>query len=186
MSPRNLIPKEDRDCAGLCRTLKLAIGAQVMLIRNIMCEDGLVNSACGMVVGYDWPDGAQHQSEPGALPDSVLVKFHDACVGQIHHVHVPGAPEVEAVAIKPVTAKFYGRQGVTLHVQLPLLPCWAATIHKVQALPLDAAVIYLGRQVFEEGMAYVALSRVRTLDGVALLNLVADKVRTSQAAAQMD
>jgi len=33
-------------------------------------------------------------------------------------------------------------------------------------------------------MAYVALSKVRTLDGVALLDLVADKVKTSQAAAQ--
>jgi len=150
-----------------------------------MCEDGLVNGARGMVVGFNCPDGAQHPSEPGALPDSVLVKFHDARVRRIHRVHVPDAPEVEAVAIKPVTAKFYGRQGVTLQrVQLPLLPCWAATIHKVQGLSLDAAVIDLSSQVFEEGMAYVALSRVRTLDGVALLDLVADKVKTSQAAAQ--
>ena len=69
-------------------------------------------------------------------------------------------------------------------VQLPLLPSWAATIHKVQGLSLDAAVIDLGSQVFEEGMAYVALSRVRTMDGVALLDLVADKVKTFQAAAQ--
>ena len=52
-----------------------------MLICNIMCEDGLVNGARGMVVGFSWPDGAQHQSEPGTLPDSVLVKFHDARVG---------------------------------------------------------------------------------------------------------
>ena len=156
-----------------------------MLIRNIMCEDGLLNSVCGMVVGFKWPDGAQHQSEPGALPDSVMVKFHDARVGRIHCVHVPDAPEVEAVATKPVTAKFYGPQGVTLQcVQLLLLPCWAATINKVQGLSLDATVIDLSSQVFEEAMAHVALSRVRTLDGVALLDLVADKFKTSQAAAQ--
>ena len=136
-------------------------------------------------MGFNWPDRAQHQSEPGALPDLVLVKFHDARVGQIHRVHVPDSPEVEAVAIKPVSAKFYGRQGVTLQrVQLPLLPCWAATIHKVQGLSLDAAVIDLGSQVFEEGMAYVALSRVRTMNGVALLDLVTDKIKTSPAAAQ--
>ena len=148
-------------------------------------QDQQITPNCFHLVPVHWPDGAQHQSEPGALPDSVLVKFHEACIGRRDRVHVPDAPEVEAVAIKPVTAKFYGRQGVTLQrVQLPLLPCWAATIHKVQGLSLDAAVIDLGSQVFEEGMAYVALSRVRTLDGVALLDLVADKVKTSQAAAQ--
>ena len=72
--------------------------------------------------------------------------------------------DAEAVPIEPVTAKLYGREGVTLQrTQLPLLPCWAATIHKVQGLSLDAAVIDLGPKVFEDGMAYVALSHVRTL-----------------------
>ena len=81
--------------------------------------------------------------------------------------------DAEAVAIKPVTEKFYSREGVTLQrTQLPLLPCWAATIHKVQGLSLDAAVIDLGSKVFEDGMAYVALSRLRTLDGVAIIDLV--------------
>ena len=68
-----------------------------------MFVDGLVNGALGIAVGFNCPDGAQHQSEPGALPDLVLVKFHDTNVGRIHRVHVPDAPEVEAVAIKPVT-----------------------------------------------------------------------------------
>ena len=92
--------------------------------------------------------------------------------------------EVDAVPIEPISAKFYGCQGVTLQHTLPLLPCWAATIHKVQGLSLDAAVIDLGPKVFEDGMAYVALSRVRTLEGVALLRLVGDKIRASTLAGQ--
>ena len=36
-------------------------------------------------------------------------------------------------------------------------------------------LIDLGSQVFEEAMAHVALSRVCTVDGVALLDLVADQ-----------
>ena len=88
--------------------------------------------------------------------------------------------EQEAVPIEPVTAKFYGKQGVTLQrTQLPLLPSWAATIHEVS---LDAAVIDLGPKMFEDGMAYVALSTVRTLQGVALLGLVQKKIRSSTVA----
>ena len=60
----------------------------------------------------------------------------------------------------------------------------AATIHKVQGLSLDAAVIDLGPAMFEGGMAYVALSRVRTLEGVTLLDLVSAKIKTSKAASQ--
>ena len=67
---------------------------------------------------------------------------------------------------------------IIIHMtQLPLVSCWAATIHKVQGLSLDSAVIDLGPNMFEDGMAYVALSRDRTLDSVALLDLVASKIK---------
>ena len=52
--PEALIPPDDNDCAGLARTVKLAVGAQVMLRRNIMCEDGLVNGPRGVVVKFTW------------------------------------------------------------------------------------------------------------------------------------
>ena len=63
--------------------------------------------------------------------------------------------------------------------QVPLILCWTATIHKVQGLSLDAAVIDLGAHVFEYGMVYVALSHVRSLDGVALLSLSPERVSAS-------
>ena len=127
------------------------------------------------------PDGQPTQPQIGQLPRNVLVKFHDPRVGRISRVSVEGY--AEAVPIEPVTANFYGQEGVTLQrTQLPLLPCWAATIHKVQGLSLDAAVIDLGPKVFEDGMAYVALIRVRTLDGVARIDLVSSKIKASQLA----
>ena len=43
--PTQYIPCDDNDCAALPHMLKLAVGAKVMLRRNILCEDGLVNGA---------------------------------------------------------------------------------------------------------------------------------------------
>ena len=52
--------------------------------------------------------------------------------------------------------------------QIPLILSWSITIHKAQGITLEEAVIDAGQNNFEYGQVYVALSRVKTLDGLYL------------------
>ena len=175
-----LIPKDDKECGGLPRRLKLAVGAELMLRRNIKCGDGLVNGARGIMVGFKWPGNVKNPPSPGALPEYVHIKFHDPRVGKLNKVPIENGHQ-EVVPIEPMSVRFYGRQGTVLQrTLLPLILWWAATLHKVQGLSFDAAVLDLGEKVFEPGMAYVALSCVRTLDGVALSSFEPQKVKANK------
>jgi ATP-dependent DNA helicase PIF1 len=61
--------------------------------------------------------------------------------------------------------------------QLPLILAWALTIHKAQGATLDVAEIDAGSGIFECGQTYVALSRVKSLEGLYLTSFDAKKIR---------
>jgi len=63
--------------------------------------------------------------------------------------------------------------------QFPLVLAWAITIHKIQGATLDKAMMDIGNSIFEYGQTYVALSRVKRLDGLYLTSLNVDKIRVN-------
>ncbi len=63
--------------------------------------------------------------------------------------------------------------------QVPLCLAWAMTIHKSQGATLSMAEIDAGRGIFESGQSYVALSRVKSLDGLYLTSFASNKVKAN-------
>ena len=70
-------------------------------------------------------------------------------------------------------------------IQYPLRLAWAITVHKSHGMSLDTAEIDLSRS-FERGMGYVALSRVRSLEGLFLKGLNEMALRINEEVLEFD
>ncbi len=121
--------------------LCLKAGASVMFTKNNP-KEGFVNGTLGTVEGF-----AQYTHEP-------IIKTRDG--------------RRITVDAMDWTVQENGKVRAKI-TQLPLRLAWAITVHKSQGMSLDEAVIDLGN-VFEYGQGYVALSRVRRLSGLHLLD----------------
>lgn len=122
--------------------LKLKVGAEVMFIKNDM-EGKYVNGTRGIVIDFEKKEGWP------------IVKTFDNKI--VYTSPAEWKYEDDGIVRATIT-------------QVPLRLAWAITIHKSQGMTLDAAEMDLG-DVFELGMGYVALSRVRSLNGLKLMNL---------------
>jgi ATP-dependent DNA helicase PIF1 len=64
--------------------------------------------------------------------------------------------------------------------QIPLIYAWAITIHKAQGVSLDMAQIDAGSNIFECGQTYVALSRIKSLEGLYLTAFNPQKIKVNK------
>jgi len=64
--------------------------------------------------------------------------------------------------------------------QIPLILAWAISIHKSQGSTLELAEVDIGSGIFECGQTYVALSRVKSLDGLYLSSYDPSKIQINR------
>jgi ATP-dependent DNA helicase PIF1 len=146
----------DRNCIAP-KTLTLKVGAQVMLLRNIDPEAGLVNGSLGKVVEI------KQSAWSGTVP---VVEFANGLRRELER------QEWELRRNQDVQAT---------RTQYPLRLAWAISVHKSQGLSLDKVRVHL-KDCFADGQAYVAMSRARTIEGLFIANISGNSIRANQTA----
>ena len=133
---------------GLEYSLKIGPNSRIILKRNIDIDLGLVNGALGTV-------SKLVSSDDGKRVLKINIKFDNI---------------EENIDLERITADYEHVKNVYVsRSQFPIGLAWAITIHKCQGLSLDAVMIDTSANLFEGGMAYVAISRARKLDNVYLI-----------------
>ena len=135
------------------KEMTIKVGAQVMCIINIQSDSGMevCNGSQGIVTGFC------------PLLGVPKVKFNNG-IERIMERHVWASDKIPGIGVS----------------QVPLILAWALTIHKSQGATMDAAEIDVGSGIFECGQTYVALSRVKTLNGLYLTSFDATKIRINK------
>lgn len=129
--------------------LNLKVGAQIMFIRNDSVNGLYYNGTLGIV----------HQL------DGKGIKVELLCTKKIIDVSREVWENKRYMVSR--SSREIEEEVIGTYSQFPLKLAWAVTVHKSQGLTFDRAIIDVGR-AFAPGQVYVALSRLRSLDGLIL------------------
>lgn len=138
-----------------------------MLIKNEDIQDGLVNGVMGTVMQI-----GSHSGSNSSLPEVIFIKFDNENVGKNAKLQKI-INQKRCVGLHPSSEDIPLKNGV--RKQFPLRLAWACTVHKVQGLTVKECVVDLNR-CFAHGQAYVALSRVTSVDGLYLNQIDSEKL----------
>ena len=146
-SKKNRIP----EIQGLYLSVKLKVGAQVMLTNNLNVETGLVNGSTGKIVG-------------------LYVDEQNECIGAlVDFEKYTGKEFIDSnnKSYVPILMIEKSERGVRRKM-IPLVLCFAMTIHKSQGLTLHKIDVHLGEKEDTPGQTFVAISRVKSIENLRI------------------
>jgi uncharacterized protein YpbB len=142
--PEKIYPVDD--------ALKLKVGAQVMFIKNDLSpEKRYFNGKIGIIKSLSEEEILVHFPEEDVTIEAEKYEWKNV-----------------KYSVDDLT-KEIKEDVLGTFVHYPLKLAWAITVHKSQGLTFDKAVLDVSH-VFQPGQAYVALSRLRSLQGLILLS----------------
>ncbi|KAI8404530.1 hypothetical protein FOFC_16025 [Fusarium oxysporum] len=146
---------------NLAGQFPVCIGARLMITQNIWQPAGLVNGAQG--IGYDigWAPGADTHRDPPCVIMMVIDKYTGPS-------YLTTDDRREVVPILPVKRDFFLGTSACTRKQFPLTVSYAITVHKSQSITVDKMVTDLSERDFQTGLSYVAVSRVKMLEGLMI------------------
>ncbi|KID81004.1 ATP-dependent DNA helicase PIF1 [Metarhizium guizhouense ARSEF 977] len=151
----------DDKAGNLAKQIPICIGARLMLTSNLWQPVGLYNGARGTVYDIGWAPG----TDPVQDPPCVIMMEFDKYSGPVFLTTADGR---KIVPILPVERDFLIGATRCTRTQFPLIVCYAITVHKSQSITEDVIVTDLSCRDFQTGLSYVAVSRVKTLQGLML------------------
>ena len=174
---KKLIPNDPTKTMGLFTVCAILQGAKYDLTTNVSVVDGMTNGAECIIQKIDY-------RVPGSLRPSIIwVSFQENSIGNEYRKEYSylynHTTDKTWVPILEITRQFRKSQIQVLRRQFPLRPAAAKTIHRCQGDTLNEAVVDLPSSK-REHMHYVALSRLRSISGLHILNLNETKISVSK------
>ena len=181
-----ILPDKATQTGNLEKVLVLKEGARVMLTNNLDVKDGLTNGAFGNIRKILTTSGKNKLGKEKEVIACVLVEFDHERVGasaKRHSMYKKTFPNCVPVRCVEVPFSIRGSQTVQItRRQIPLALAWAVTIHKTQGMTVDEIVVDMtkanGR--YNEGQAYVALSRVTSYEKLHIVNYDRHQIKVSR------
>ena len=187
--------------------VNLKIGCQVMLIRNYSIEEKLVNGRMGILVGCSQASSSGFTCESDFVKQNQnRINEEQQNTDQVSSLDRIGQQntdkstisgqdnvnpnEVEWLDIKFADETVRRIYRMTLEIkkpnkyictrnQFPVKLAWAITSNKSQGMTLDYAIIDL-KDVFNNGQAYVAISRIIDINNLFIKGISFNKITCSE------